>query len=61
VLTSGIREKVRAALHGGWVLAPTSEQRLEYHYSVRVWGKDKIKVPAVMQKAFEQFNVFHFL
>lgn len=50
-------DKVRPALHGGWFLAPTTEQRLEYTKLLCVWGKDKVSIPETLKEAFEVFNV----
>jgi len=49
---------VRPALHGGWILAPTTSQRLEYTKYLCVWGKEKVHVPENLKVALHEFNVF---
>jgi len=51
---------VKPALHGGWFLAPTTDQRLKYKDYLRVWGKDKVRVPRQLKDAFNEFCVCHF-
>jgi len=48
---------VRPALHGGWFLAPTTDQRLNYPKYLCVWGKEKVHVPDKLKIALSEFNV----
>jgi len=48
---------VKWALHGGWFLAPTADQWLKYEDYLRVWGKDKVKVPMGLKAAFKEFDI----
>jgi len=48
---------VNRVLHGGWFLAPTTDQQLKYKDYLRVWGKDKVKVPMGLKAAFKEFDI----
>lgn len=48
---------VQPAFHGGWFLAPTTKQRLDYARYLHVWGKDKVHVPRVLKEKFESIHV----
>lgn len=53
-----VREKVvKPALHGGWFLAPTTGQRLEYTKYLHVWGKAKVGMPVELKNAFQKLDV----
>ena len=48
---------VKPALHGGWFLAPTTEQRVVYASYLHVWGKDRVQVPKILKERFKEFDV----
>jgi len=53
-----IREDVvRPALHGGYILAPTTDQRLRYKNYLSVYGKDTLNVSTDMKTLIEGFHV----
>jgi len=58
--TKVIREKVvKPALHGGYILAPTTAQRLRYKGYLCVYGKDILNVSVGMKTLIEESHVCH--
>lgn len=55
----GRRDIVKPALHGGWILAPTTAQQLRYQSHLSVYGKDKVQVSKDMATMIKDFHVCH--